>query len=119
VTELLEERIDINDSLKKKGDFESILAEMNTEAKTNVSYDVMNRYVRLYNAHRRNETFLDGKKTISPKMTEIRNRMKHLVAETPELIPLWELPRESNRFIGFGPDITPTEKENETNKNTL
>jgi len=102
MTELLEKLPEkLNDSNYgfTREHFESILAQMNTEAKTNVSYDVMKRYVRLYNAHRSNETFSRGKYMMTtPRAPLIRNRMKQLVKENPGLVKLWNLPSNSNPF---------------------
>jgi len=96
--ELPEELKDVNDRYSREG-FESILAQMNTKANTNVSYDVMNRYVRLYNAHRSNEQYSQGNYMwTTPRAPLIRNRMKQLVKENPGLVDLWNLPSDSNPF---------------------
>ena len=80
---------------------------MNAKANTNVSYDVMTRYVRLYKAHREEaqKHISYGKYVLTPNMTNIRNRMKQLVHENPELITLWKLPGKSNHFLTTGPSI--------------
>ena len=108
MTELPEELTDVYDSYKRRNDFESRLAKMNTEAGTNVSYDVMNRYVRLYNAHRVNETPSPSRGNYAMTTSRaliIRNRMKQLVEENPGLVKLWNLPYNSNPFMAYGPPI--------------